>query len=137
VASDCLLALFEVGGLRWQEDEIIRFCRKFVSKALVKFSYKREISECEFLVLDKDGVVIKEFLPAHTVLPTQELHVDASMAMRSYNMLPDVDKRVLAILIDGGTPIDICQEMGLEPWAAIEALKTARSNARRVGNWDE
>jgi len=60
----------------------------------------------------------------------QEMAYDAGVARRLMEALPDEDRAVLEILVDGGDALDVAAELKMKPKQAIQAIRRAR---RHVG----
>lgn len=137
VASDIILALLDVGGFNWEEDDIERFCRKKAAYMVLQYLGRRERSECEFSVEGDDGTLS----PILTVLAVeramQETILEAKEAASLLPLLPNAHREALEILCDGGNPIDVAEELNIRPWDAIVLIKEAREYIRRVGPLEE
>lgn len=130
VASDVILALLEAGGFGWEEDEIETFCRKKAAYMVLKYLSGKECSECEFVSADGRRVDICDW--AQSTPAMQETIIDARYHERCLRAIPDRQREALEILCDGGNPIDVAEEMGITPWAAIALIKEGRDYIDRV-----
>lgn len=134
VVSDIILGLLDAGGFNWDEDEIVHFCRKKAMYYVQDYLGRREVSECNLV---KGGGIDhkKEFRLTDikwSQEATQPTYVDAHDAYRRLQAIPDQHRLALEILCGGGNPIDVAEEMGLTPWAAIALIKEARQYVDRV-----
>jgi DNA-directed RNA polymerase specialized sigma24 family protein len=130
VISDILLELLDAGGFNWEEGKIEDFCRKKASYKVLKYVCRRERSECEFSNADgEERFIIRE---AGSVSPPQDNYVDARNAVRCLRAIPDRQRQALEILCGGGNPINVAEEMGITPWAAITLIKEGREYVDRV-----
>lgn len=62
----------------------------------------------------------------------QEIEYDAGVARRLMEALPDEDRAVLEILVDGGDALDVATELRMKPKQAIQAIRRARRHAGLV-----
>lgn len=62
----------------------------------------------------------------------QEIHMEALYALDLVEVLPKNERDSLMILADGGNPLDVAAEMGIEPWDAIRLIRRARGYVHRV-----
>lgn len=135
IASDIILQLLDAGGFGWEEEEIIEFCRKKASAALVAFKFRKEVSACEFENLEGENFFFDKILGSYP--PEQDLIVDAKTAMRQVQAIPNQQRQALEILCDGGNPIDVAEEMNITPWLAIKLIKEGREYVDRVDPIDD
>ena len=130
VASDIILMLLDAGGFLWEDEEIEDFCRRKAAYMVLQYVSRRERSECEFTFENGEAMRIVDlasFVPAH-----QMTICEAREAEGFLRAIPKQQRQALEILCDGGNPIDVAEEMGVTPWAAIALIKEGRDYVGRV-----
>lgn len=135
LVSDIILMLLDAGGISWPEEEIKDFCRKKSQWMVERWKSRREISECEF---EKNGTFSEEGSGSILedmsgfVRAMQDLIVDCNTWRQRLKSIPDQQRMALEILIDGGNPIDVAEEMDITPWKAIALIREGRDYIHRV-----
>lgn len=119
ILSDILLTLHEKGAENWHPGQIFRYALRCAHQSEHPF---------EVAVTDDDPIwKISSRAPA-----MQEIAYDAGVARRLMEALPDEDRAVLEILVDGGDALDVAAELRMNPKQAIQAIKRARRHAGLV-----
>lgn len=130
LASDIIMKLWQNGGFAWELDRIRAYVAAHVRYVWITHISRKTKNASEFG--DDDDFDIFNHAPAASTQPTQETFVMAGEALRLAYALPNNQRDCLLILADGGSPLDVAVEMGIEPWAAIHLIKEARANIHRV-----
>lgn len=119
ILSNVLLALHEKGAEDWHPGQIFRYALRCAHRSEHPF---------EIAVNDDDPIwKISSRAPA-----MQEIAYDAGVARRLMEALPDEDRAVLEILVDGGDALDVAAELRMKPKQAIQAIRRARRHAGLV-----
>ena len=119
ILSDILLTLYEKGAENWHPGQIFRYALRCAHQSEHPF---------EIAANDDDPIwKISSRTPA-----MQEIAYDASVARRLMEALPDEDRAVLEILVDGGDALDVATELKMKPKQAIQAIRRARRHAGLV-----
>jgi DNA-directed RNA polymerase specialized sigma24 family protein len=129
IVGDVLLSLLDQGGFNWEEEEIVVFARKMARAMTMKHAFRVERHR-EGFGFDGDEQFAIEL--RQVTEPFQEISYRAKEAVGFLNAIPTNSRAVLKILCDGGNPIDIAEEFGVSPVAAITLIKEAREHINRV-----
>lgn len=130
IASDIILELLNAGGFGWDADEIETFCRKRAYLEVKRYKCRVERSECHFVAEDGRPIPIASLASRQPAM--QPTFVEAMEAAELLRKIPNAQRAALEILCDGGNPIDVAEEMGITPWAAIALIKEGREYVHRV-----
>jgi hypothetical protein len=138
IASDLILELLNIGGFSWDNEEIVAWCRPRARWAVLTHIARRERPECDF-EMEKlyDGEVSGSIEIMTCIAAPQDVCFDAHRAQALVRALPRKHRTALEILCDGGNPVEVAEEMGVTPWAAIALIREAREYIGRVDPLDE
>ena len=130
MVSDIILELLDAGGFLWPEDDIKHFCFNRTKYMISKYLRKKEKSECEFIADGSEQFSIVDISQSTPAM--QDICVDAGNAYRRLQRIPNIQRQALEVLCDGGNPIDVADELGVTPWAAVALIKEGREYVSRV-----
>lgn len=133
LASEIVAKLWLAGGFHWELDRVrafaggcvrnmIREMQRSKTKAFADFETEEGFNPIELAMVSLDD-------PHRSALATEAL------AMLKH--LPNEQRDALAILVDGGSPIDVAIEMKIDIRAAVQLVKDARRNIHLVANDDD
>jgi hypothetical protein len=128
VASSSIMALWKLGGFEWDMVHVRNFVRQNIRYALM--AHRKT-----FLAADLDDD--NEFHNlCGSVWPTQEQHVEAQLALRLLIHLEPRERQALLILGDGGSPLDVADELRTDAVGAVMLIKRARRKIQEVLSTD-
>lgn len=123
VASNVIFALWRIGGFEWDMAHIRNFTLLAIRRALW-------VKRATFLASeavgfdDEDGDAFERL--CGRVPPAQETYVEAQMALRLLVHLEPRERLALLILADGGSPLDVAEELETDAIGAMLLIKSAR-----------
>lgn len=133
VVGDVLLYLVTNDGLDWPLERI-RACTWTRIRHYRSARFKRSLREVrdERISEFDDGDDLSSFALLLSRYSSPEVCCEAGMALSLLAKIPEQSRAALAILIDGGSPIDVAAEMGVSVPLAITLIKEARLFVHRV-----
>jgi len=127
VQSGIIFALWTQGGFDWDWPHIRNFVNQNIRWSF-KF-YRKTALACEVEDLDDEDSLDKLYGKAG---PTQETYVEAQMALRLLRFVDPKERLALLILADGGSPLDVADELGCDAIGAMLLIRRGREKIRAV-----
>lgn len=127
VASKCLVNLWKIGGFEWDMLHIKNFVRREIRWQL--WADAKSPTRCVSDLTEEDPTSYFEEL-CGSKWGEQENVVEAWFARRLMVVLEPRERLAVLILADGGSPLDVANELGTDPVGAMLLIKRARRKAR-------
>lgn len=127
VASKCLEGLWKLGGFEWDMQHIRNFVRREIRRQI--WADRRSFTQCVTDLTAEDAGEYFESLGA-SEWGDQERVVAAHMARRLLVGLEPRERLAILILADGGSPLDVAEELETDPVGAMALIKRARRKMR-------
>jgi DNA-directed RNA polymerase specialized sigma24 family protein len=134
LVSDILLELLDAGGFAWDEEDVRAFCFKRSFFMVRQYLGRRERSACEFTDEHPDadgGSYVSQLMGGRTPA-RQHTQAYAAQMLTFLDALPEQHRKALLVLCDGGNPIDVADELDVDPPMAIAIIKEARRYIHEV-----
>jgi len=129
VLSDVLLKLIEAHAFAWDEQTVVDFCKREARNIFYGNLRRKEFVVSEFEYDDTITDIIDR--KAHQE-PMQEINYMAAESVGLLRAIPDKHRAALEILIDGGNPIHVAEELRVSPALAMRLIREAREYVMRV-----
>lgn len=125
VQSDIIFQLWSNGGFEWDGHQVRRYVGGAIRNALRKAGAAKAVLESQ--IGDDDSNALSRLVK---VRPHQHTHLLAKEALAILKTIEPDQAKALLILGDGGTPLEVAEEMQLDPWAAVRKIREARAAVR-------
>lgn len=129
VASKCLVNLWRIGGFEWDMLHVRNFVRREIRWQL--WADRKSNVLCVTDLTEQDPTSYFEALGGSS-WGDQEDCVEVWMAMRLMRVLEPRERLAILILGDGGSPLDVANELDTDPVGAMLLIKRARRKIRDV-----
>lgn len=134
VASKCIFNLWKIGGFEWDMQHIRNFVRREIRWQL--WADRQSVTQCVSDLAEEEPDEYFAILGA-SEWGNQEASVAAYMARRLMVGLEPRERLAILILADGGSPLDVAEELETDPVGAMTLIKRARRKMRECLNESE